>query len=158
MIKLKNPYEQLPEHGCFCCSRKNPIGLKLDFWYDEVGKTVETRWLPDAHYQGYHGVLHGGIQATIMDEVASWSIYLLEGTAGVTQGMEISYKKPLLIEKGQIVVRGKILSKQKRLVTVYVEVFDGEGLVCTTGNISYFIFPLDVAKSKFGYPGTEAFM
>lgn len=158
MIKLKNPYEHLPEHGCFCCSKKNPIGLKLDFWYDETGKTVETRWLPDAHYQGYHGVLHGGIQATIMDEVASWSIYLLEGTAGVTQGMEISYKKPLMIEKGQVVVRGKVLSKQKRLVTLFVEVFDGEGLVCTTGNISYFVFPLDIAKSKFGYPGIEAFM
>ena len=57
MVAIKNPYEGLPEHGCFCCSSKNPIGLKLSFWYDETNQTVETRWLPELNYQGYHGVL-----------------------------------------------------------------------------------------------------
>lgn len=158
MIKLKNPYESLPEHGCFCCSSKNPIGLKLSFWYDEVNQTVETRWLPNINYQGYHGVLHGGIQSTIMDEVASWSIYILVGTAGVTHSMEIMYNKPLLIGKGEIALRGSIEKQEKRIVTVRVELFDGEGNVCTVGKINYFIFPLEVAKGKYGYPGREAFL
>lgn len=157
MIKLKNPYEFLPEHGCFCCSSKNPIGLNLNFWYDQVNQTVETRWFPNSHYQGYHGVLHGGIQSTLMDEVASWSIYILEGTAGVTQSMEIFYSKPLLIEKGEVIVRGRIVNREKRLVTVLVELFDGEGNICTTGKIKYFVFPIEIAKSKYGYPGRDAF-
>ncbi|QKG79811.1 PaaI family thioesterase [Tenuifilum thalassicum] len=158
MIKVKNPYEQLPEHGCFCCSSKNPIGLKLDFWFNEDENSVETRWNPDRNYQGYQGVLHGGIQSTLMDEVASWSIYILVGTAGVTHSMEIFYKKPLLIDKGEVIVRGKILKKEKRIVTVYVEIIDGKGETCTTGNIHYFTFPVEIAKSKYGFPGREAFL
>lgn len=158
MIKLKNPYECLPEHGCFCCSSKNPIGLKLNFWYDKVNQTVETRWLPNSQYQGYHGVLHGGIQSTLMDEVASWSIYILEGTAGVTQSMEIFYSKPMLIEKGEVIVRGRIENREKRLVTVQVELFDSTGNLCTIGKIKYFVFPTEMAKSKYGYPGREAFL
>lgn len=157
MIAIKNPYEDLPEHGCFCCSSKNPIGLKLSFWYDEISKTVETRWLPDKNYQGYQGVLHGGIQSTLMDEVASWSIYILEGTAGVTQSMEIFYSKPMMIEKGEVIVRGRIYHREKRLVTVHVELFDGTGTLCTTGKIKYFVFPMEIAKSKYKYPGRESF-
>ncbi|HDP76205.1 MAG TPA: PaaI family thioesterase [Bacteroidales bacterium] len=158
MITIKNPYDSLPDHGCFCCSSKNPIGLKLSFWYDELNQTVETRWLPHANYQGYHGVLHGGIQSTLMDEVASWAIYILEGTAGVTHSMEIRYSKPMLIEKGEVTVRGRIDVREQRLVTVHVELFDGEGNPCTTGRIKYFVFPIEIAKAKYRYPGRDAFL
>ncbi len=158
MIKVKNPYDNLPEHGCFCCSGKNPIGLKLNFWYHEGDKTVETRWLPEIYYQGYPGVLHGGIQSTIMDEVASWCIYVLEGTAGVTHSMEVFYSKPLLIAKGEVLARGRIENREKHIVTVYVELLDGEGNLCTSGKIKYFVFPVDIAKSRYDYPGKEAFL
>ena len=80
--KLNNPYDQLPDHKCFCCSTRNPIGLNLTFWYDDETKTVETSWLAHEFYQGYTGVLHGGIQSTLMDEIASWCIYILLETAG----------------------------------------------------------------------------
>jgi len=158
MVKVNNPYERFPEHVCFCCSSKNPIGLRLSFWYDELNQTVETRWVPQANYQGYHGVLHGGIQSTLMDEVASWCIYILEGTAGVTHSMEIFYSKPMLIEKGKVIVRGRIENREKRLATVHVELFDGTGILCTTGKIKYFVFPPEIAKSKYGYPGRDAFL
>lgn len=158
MMKVNNPYEGMPEHVCFCCSSKNPIGLKLNFWYDENNQTVETRWMPDENFQGYFGVLHGGIQATIMDEVASWCVYVLEGTAGVTHSMEIFYKKPVIIDKGQVVVRGRVSKREKRLVTISVDFIDGEGVICTTGNIHYFVFPNEIAKSRFRYPGREKFV
>jgi len=103
-------------------------------------------------------VLHGGTQSTLMDEVASWCIYILEGTAGVTHSMEIFYSKPMLIEKGKVIVRGRIENREKRLATVHVELFDGTGILCTTGKIKYFVFPPEIAKSKYGYPGRDAFL
>jgi uncharacterized protein (TIGR00369 family) len=158
IIKLKNPYNDLPTHGCFCCSPRNPIGLKLEFWFDDERRAVETRWVPSENFQGYHNVLHGGIQSTLMDEVASWCIYILAETAGVTSKMEVTYKKPVQISNGVVRVVGKIEKMVKRVVVVETELFDGNGMLCSTGQITYFTYSAEVAKQQFGYPGLAEFL
>lgn len=53
---------------CFVCGRDNPIGLHMEF-YDDGEKMVVSKITPPAYFEGYPGVLHGGIVATILDEV-----------------------------------------------------------------------------------------
>lgn len=158
VIKLRNPYQNQPSHGCFCCSSHNPIGLKLEFWFDDERGTVGTQWLPSENFQGYHDVLHGGIQSTLMDEVASWCIYILAGTAGVTSKMEVAYKKPVQISNGMGSVVGRMEKMEKRLAIVKTELFDGKGILCSTGQITYFTYSAEVAKQQFGYPGLAEFL
>jgi acyl-coenzyme A thioesterase PaaI-like protein len=45
------------------------VGLKLRIYEVEPG-VVETTYTAPQHFQGYPGVLHGGIVATILDEVS----------------------------------------------------------------------------------------
>ncbi|HRX32030.1 MAG TPA: PaaI family thioesterase [Tenuifilaceae bacterium] len=156
--KISNPFVRQSGYDCFCCSPQNPIGLKLEFWYDDEFDTVETEWNPGTHYQGYVDVLHGGIQSTIMDEVASWSVYIFEESSGVTGKMEIHYKKPVLISKGKIIVKSKVYKRARRIVTLSVELFDGSGVLCTKGLIDYFVFPKEKAEKDLGYPGIKAFL
>ena len=50
--------------GCFACGPQNPHGLQLDFRVDETSRSLRTCRTPLESYQGYSGILHGGLVAT----------------------------------------------------------------------------------------------
>ncbi len=53
---------------CFVCGRENPYGLKLKFYEIAPGE-VEVEYTVPEQYQGYPGVVHGGVVAAMLDEV-----------------------------------------------------------------------------------------
>jgi hypothetical protein len=53
---------------CFVCGRNNPKGLYMQF-YDNGRDEVHAHYMIPDHYQGYPGVVHGGVIAAILDEV-----------------------------------------------------------------------------------------
>ena len=64
--------QELPHtKSCFVCGDANPIGLKLTFHTD--GKVVETKFSPGSDHIGFRGTIHGGILATLLDEVMVWA-------------------------------------------------------------------------------------
>lgn len=158
MKKINNPFAHLSDHKCFCCSPNNPIGLKLEFWFDEENQTIETRWNPLEYLQGYPNVLHGGIQSTLMDEVASWAIYVLLETGGVTSKIEIKFLKPVLISNGELLVKASLLSKEKRFANIKTDLFDGNNQLCAEAIVQYYIYPQELAIKKLNYPGIKAFI
>ena len=83
MKEIKNPFLDRKDYCCFGCSPANHIGLRMKFYEEE--EFVVSEWLPRSEFEGYANVLHGGIQATLMDEIASWTIYVKAGTGGVTR-------------------------------------------------------------------------
>ncbi len=54
---------------CFICGLENPVGLHLHIYETEPG-VVETTYTAPEHFQGYPGVLHGGIVGAIIDEIS----------------------------------------------------------------------------------------
>ena len=60
--------KQPSSNNCFVFGRKNPFGLHLHF--DEVapGEVVVEYTVPE-QFQGYPGVVHGGVVAAMLDEV-----------------------------------------------------------------------------------------
>jgi len=54
---------------CFVCGVENPAGLKLKFYESGPGEVTAECVVPQK-YQGYPGVVHGGIVAAMLDEVA----------------------------------------------------------------------------------------
>jgi acyl-coenzyme A thioesterase PaaI-like protein len=54
---------------CFICGLENPVGLHLHIYETQPG-VIETSYTAPAHFQGYPGVLHGGIVAAILDEIS----------------------------------------------------------------------------------------
>lgn len=53
---------------CFVCGKENPYGLKLEFYEISPGEIVVEYTVPE-QFQGYPGVVHGGIVAAMLDEV-----------------------------------------------------------------------------------------
>lgn len=54
---------------CFICGLENPVGLRLRIYEVKPG-VVESFYTAPDHFQGYPGILHGGIIATIIDEMS----------------------------------------------------------------------------------------
>lgn len=85
------------EHHCFGCGRQNPHGLRLRFRpWSEGG--VWADFEPSRTYEGYHGMLHGGIVATIVDEAMSWAI-TAGGDLGVTARMSTTFRRPVPLDR-----------------------------------------------------------
>ncbi len=62
------PNKQPSSKHCFVCGRENPYGLKLDFYDTAPGEVMVEYTVPE-QYQGYPGVVHGGVVAAMLDEV-----------------------------------------------------------------------------------------
>jgi acyl-coenzyme A thioesterase PaaI-like protein len=78
---------------CFCCGVRNPIGLKLEF-EDTPGGRMRTHWTPRKEHQGFKDIVHGGLVATVLDEVMVRLLYL-RGIPSVTAGLETKLLRPL---------------------------------------------------------------
>jgi acyl-coenzyme A thioesterase PaaI-like protein len=111
---------------CFICGLENPVGLKLRIYETEPG-VVETAYTAPEHFQGYPGVLHGGIIATIIDEVSGRS---LMGTAEQTRFMftariEVKYRKNVPIGQPLRIV-GKALKDRGHSAEAWAGFYDAQ--------------------------------
>ncbi|UBM62039.1 PaaI family thioesterase [Candidatus Sulfidibacterium hydrothermale] len=155
MKKIQNPYRKMEGYQCFGCAPQNTNGLQMNFM--EEGDYVLSEWEPKSYFQGYYQVLHGGIQATLMDEIASWLVQLKLKTAGVTSQMTVRYKKTVPVNQGNIKLRAKLTGKRHNLADIHVELFCPDGELGAEADFVYFTFPEKVAIEKLHYPGHEAF-
>jgi uncharacterized protein (TIGR00369 family) len=154
MKEIVNPYDR-ELNMCFGCSVKNPIGLSLRF--SESDEALYTRWTPSENYQGYPGILHGGIIASLLDETGGWCVSVKIGTAGVTSEMRTKYLAPVYINKGDITLTAKILEKSEKNARIHCTLIDGQSKLCAEATIDFFLYPPEVAVRRFRYPGREAF-
>ena len=153
-IKIRNPFD--PHRNlCFGCGPENEAGLKLTF--EEDDEKLYARWQPLIHFQGYVNVLHGGIIATLLDEAGAWCINVKAGTSGVTSSMTVRYLKPVYISKGTVSIEASIISREEKSARLLCSLFDGEGKKCAEADLDYFIYPENIARQRYSYPGKEAF-
>ena len=149
--KIINPWTELgkEEYNCFMCSPTNPKGLHLSFYED--GDDVVTRWIPSRDYEGWKGVIHGGIQATIIDETAGWTVLRKLQTSGVTTRLNLKYRKPVPSWGTMpIEVRCRIVEMNHTFAILKAELrVNGE--VHTEADLTFFCYPEEKARTEFGF-------
>jgi len=90
---------------CFACGKANPLGLKLDFEFE--GDECITHFITvQPEHQGYRDLLHGGIMATLLDEVMAW-IIIHKGFLAVTAKLTVNLKQPVPVRE-RITIKGRI--------------------------------------------------
>ena len=155
MISLRNPYNAAGDALCFGCSDRNDAGLKMEFFLD--GTEVVALWEPREHFMGFDHVLHGGIRATLIDEIAAWAIFVLLDTMGYTTRLEVNYNDVVYTNRGTVTLRARIREASRKTALVDVDIYNEKGEVATSGTAEYFILPTPIARSKKGLPPREAF-
>ena len=144
MRKIKNPYLHKEGYKCFGCCPDNPIGLHMEFFED--GDDVISFWHPQEHYQGWVGVMHGGIVASLVDETFGWVVTRKLQTAGMTSKLEIRYKHPLSVNDSQYTIHAHITNRRAHLVFMSATIENAKGEVCVEAESVYYAFDEEKAK------------
>lgn len=155
MRPIKNPFIGLDGYTCFGCSPENSQGLAMNFFED--GEEIVSRWQPAAEHAGFKGVLHGGIQASLHDEIASWVVFIKLQTAGYTASLHLDYLEPVLLKNCPLLLRSRVESREERRVVLATTLYDANNKACSVSQAVYAIVPPHIAKRMFAYPGIEAF-
>lgn len=118
---------------CFLCGLQNPVGLRMKLYNDlDRQRVVSTVTIPD-QYQSYPGVVHGGIVATMLDEVSGRAL-LLSGSDDelmVTVKLEVKYRAPTPTNTPLKVI-GRVVSAAGNRAKVAGEIVLPDGTVSAT--------------------------
>ena len=98
---------------CFACGARNGNGLQLVF--RQEGDTIVTEFTPDVRFQGFPGVVHGGILATVLDETLNRTA-TREGRWMMTGRIEIRYRSAAPIGLPLRVTARTISSRARMLI------------------------------------------
>lgn len=153
MKKIVNPWKGVEGYHCYGCDPNHACGLKMEFYED--GEQVVCRWRPRPEYQGWVDTLHGGIQATLADEISSWVVLRKFQTSGVTANMEVRYLHPVRTTEPWIDLRAHVEEQRRNLVRIAVQITDCRGVLCTQAWCTYFLFPKERARQDFHFFGCE---
>ena len=124
---------------CFACGRDNPVGLKLEFRFEE-GKS-KAEFVPGKYHQSWNGVFHGGLLAVCLDEAFGYVLYL-QGIKGMTAKMEMRIRKT--VRTGQkILLIGEIKRKTRKLVETYAKAEFEDGTLAAEATATMYLTDQD---------------
>lgn len=126
------PRFEIAPHHCFACGTTNVHGLGLVLHVEPASSWTEVTLRRD--FQGWDGIAHGGIIATLLDEVMAWSLAGGDDW-GVTARMAVQFRRPVPIGV-PLRVEGRIATRRRRLIETTAQlltVADGELLATATG-------------------------
>jgi uncharacterized protein (TIGR00369 family) len=130
MTTKKQPNSRM----CFICGLENPVGLKLKIYEVEPG-VIETTYTAPEHFQGYPGILHGGIVAALLDEISGRSQMgdPSQERFMFTAKLEVKYRKSVPIGIPLRIV-GKAGKTKGRMAEGWAGIYDEAGTLLAEGN------------------------
>ncbi|HPW18318.1 MAG TPA: PaaI family thioesterase [Candidatus Aminicenantes bacterium] len=111
---------------CFVCGEKNPIGLRLRFRTDAERGEAAAEVAFRGDFQGWTGIVHGGVVATVLDEALIYAAGA-KGHLCVTGEITVRYVKPARTGV-PYALKGRFIEDKGRIVLAESVLTDGEGL------------------------------
>jgi acyl-coenzyme A thioesterase PaaI-like protein len=142
---------EVTPHACFACGELNAHGLHLDLHV--AGDTCWTELTLRPDFQGWEGIAHGGIVATILDEVMAWALASADAW-GYTARLSIEYRRPVPVG-ARIRGEGRLIERRRRLLATAGRLVDAAtGEVLATAEGTYVAAPQarrDEMKARYGF-------
>ena len=145
---------------CFVCGLENPIGLHLHIYEVEPG-VIETKYIAPEHFQGYPGVVHGGIVAALIDEISARAQMGSDSNDPrfmFTAKLEVKYRQNVPIGKLLKIV-GKAGKSKPKSAEAWAGIYDAEtNELLAEGNTLLINVPDDqLDKSKLNELGWKVY-
>ena len=118
---------------CYGCGQGNAHGLRVSFVHRADG-SAECRYTAADHFAGAPGVIHGGVQATLLDEAMGHAIHVADADPDLdiaTVDFALRYRRPAPIAV-PLTIRARLLRSEGRDFFVTGEIVSPEGVVLTT--------------------------
>jgi uncharacterized protein (TIGR00369 family) len=146
-----DPHTFGPDQQCFGCGPTNRTGMQLRFFRD--GDDVVTTFEAREGWEGAPGIVHGGLQATLADEIGAWALIGTKGRFGFTSSLNLRYLRPARADR-PIEARARIVDDLGSRAKVRIELSqDGHKLVAGTAT---YVMPTEaLAEHILGQPLPE---
>ncbi len=111
---------------CFVCGLTNPFGLQLRFDITAPGEVTTYYTVPEK-YQGFPGIVHGGVVAAMLDEVCGRVHMGIDPPRFMyTATLEVRYRKNVPIGQPLRIV-GKAIRSKSRTATAMGIIYGPQG-------------------------------
>ena len=118
---------------CFGCGATNKVGLGLStFTAADNGATGPFSVGDD--YTGFHGVVHGGVIATALDEISAWAAILSEGVFVLTAKLDIRYRREARPREAYTLT-GTVSLRQGKRLSIESELTAPEGVIAQSSGL-----------------------
>src|SRR5512143_966533 len=112
--------QSLPHtRSCFVCGEANPAGLKLRFETD--GRIVQTRFQPRPEHVGFRQTVHGGLIATLLDEIMVWACAVQTRQFAYCAELSVRFLSPLRPGEPVLAVAELVADRRGRLFEAKAE-------------------------------------
>lgn len=122
--------------GCFGCSPANPDGLKLRFRREGARVVAEHRIADRFH--GAPGIAHGGIVATMLDEVSCAAAVFVAERFVMTGELVVRYERPVPVEVPVTLEAEVVAQTHPRYAEIVARLRQGDTVLArSTGKFFY---------------------
>ncbi|MBI4772770.1 MAG: PaaI family thioesterase [Deltaproteobacteria bacterium] len=131
--------EYQDDQTCFACGNRNPIGLHMKVEYGQDRAFCRLR-IP-SEYQGWSKVVHGGIIATLLDEIMAHAVLHFVGQ-GVTGSLNIRFRSKSPTEEPLDII-GWVDRIKRRVVEARGEIrLASDGTLLAQGESRFMLLPV----------------
>ncbi|WP_462137272.1 PaaI family thioesterase [Candidatus Mycalebacterium sp.] len=134
--EIENVFIDLPGNNCFVCHPQNEFGLRLKFYADDDTDEVFTTLTPERHFNGFPGIVHGGIQCAVIDELSFWAMFDKVGKIGVTTRIDLRYLAPVGFDS-PLEARAKVIERDGKTVRVSASIKGADGRDSVRAVVTY---------------------
>ncbi len=120
------PLREALHDTCLLCGSKTPAGLKLEVSAQADG-SLRAEFMCRFMFEGYKGVLHGGVIAALLDSAMTNCLFS-RGVAAFTAELDIKYRLPVRC--------GRTVAVTARLVKSYAPLHMLEAVVEQDGAVA----------------------
>lgn len=122
-------------HSCFVCGESNPHGLNLRSASD--GKIVRSRFSFGAAHVGFRKTVHGGLTATVLDEVMTWAVAVQANRFAYCAELSVRYLMPVPPQQPLVAEAELVANRRGRIFETRGEIRDENGTVFATATGKY---------------------
>ncbi len=139
--------------SCFVCGEANPRGLRARSF--KVGDRVELPFVAKREFAGWSEVIHGGLIATVLDEVMTWAALIASRRGCFAAEFSVRLQRPLPPETSCVAV-GRLATARRRIFDTEAWLRDGAGIVYARATGRYLPIPPDrVAAMRHDFVAGE---
>jgi len=137
--------ELLKGNTCFGCSADNPEGLRIRIFRDGADRLVGT-YRPRETAGGFPHIVHGGLQFTVLDCMAGWTMFALRNPGKMmplTKSASTRFHRPARLGT-ELALSADVTREAatpREPILIHTEIRDAEGTLLTEVDFEYVLLP-----------------
>jgi len=118
---------------CFGCGAGNPLGLQLSGFTGAPDGAIAP-FVTRTDHNGFHGVVHGGVIATALDEISAWACVLSEGVFVFTAKLDIRYRREVPTG-ATYTLSGRVVERRGKRLRVESKLYSGDTVLAEASGL-----------------------